>query len=109
METSQSPIVYRSVTNATVTADNSADTSRAYALSAQLHISGGTLERVTAGLAVDTSTGHRRVADFGLNSDGSLWLTLADPTQDGQGVLDAVTGFIADARQKVEADAPVRI
>lgn len=81
METSQSSIVYRSVTNATVTADNSADTSRAYALSAQLHISGGTLERVTAGQPVPTGTAPTLPVMFGsvrlLASNGAQ-ATVAD-------------------------------
>lgn len=109
METIPQPITYRSVTAATITADNSADTSRRFAISAELHMRNGTLDRITGGNATGLDGNRVRLADFGLNSDGSLWLTLSDPSQDGQGVLDAVTGFIADARQKVETDAPVRI
>ncbi len=95
--------------NATVTADNAADTARRYAISAELHIAHGSLERITAGMAVGTGTDRAHLADFGLNSDGSLWLTLADPAADSAAVLGAIIAFAAAAREKVAADAPVRV
>lgn len=111
-------IRYGSLESAVVTADNSADATREFNIHARLSIEGGRLAAIYSGqvtslppdpsqLEVQGAYGIVTYCDFVLNNDGSYTVTMHPGAELDSEVSAAVRGFIAAARQKVEAEAPL--
>lgn len=99
-------ITYGSVRSAVINADNSAaGAERPYDIAAELNFKEGALTAIGNGRVTDPESGQT-LASFGEDPDGSLWLSLHRPGDDGQAVLAAIKGFTADCRQKAAAEPP---
>lgn len=99
-------ITYGSVKSAVINADNSAEgAARAYGIAAELNFKGGALTSIGNGRVTDPESGQT-LASFGEDADGSLWLSLHRPGDDGQAVLSAIKGFTDACRQKAASEPP---
>ncbi|WP_305156176.1 hypothetical protein [uncultured Muribaculum sp.] len=94
-------IVFKEVARASVQADNSGDTGRAYAISAVLEIERGALSSVSGG-AISGMTGQYPSGSFGKNANGEMWLNLNAPEDEYAAMTAAISAFLRALPAKVD-------
>lgn len=111
MSTTNEKVKFESLLNATVKANNSNDTTRAYDVEASLSVSSGVLDSVNSGNVYALSN-KQIVANFSKSMGMGLnivFTSSASTDQEQCGILAAVNSFIADAKSKIESSPIVAV